>query len=170
MKLNFTILAVCILFCTGCGDTPKEAKKKEVEVNTTPEKKEPKSTFENLDGSPVELSDYKGHRVLVNYWATWCRPCIEEMPSLLKAQAILGKEGYIFRLASDQSLEKIKAFDEKKKFDFVYLKFNGSLAEQQISALPATLIYNALGEQVDRIDGATDWESPEIIERLKAVK
>ncbi|WP_273566915.1 TlpA family protein disulfide reductase [Maribacter halichondriae] len=127
-------------------------------------------SYQDLNGNAVELSDFLGKRVVLNYWATWCKPCIEEMPSMLKAQELLEEEDYVFLLASDQSMEKIKAFKEKKKFDFTFLKYNGSMAEQQISALPATFIYNEVGERVERIDGMTEWDSPEIIQKLKEIR
>jgi thiol-disulfide isomerase/thioredoxin len=170
MKFKATLFAICLLFCFGCKEGPKEAEQKETNLVTAPENSEVLSTFEDLEGNLVELSDYKGKRVLLNFWATWCRPCIEEMPSLLKAEAALANENYVFVLASDQSIEKIKAFKEKKGFDFRYLKFNGAMADFAINALPATFIYNETGELIQRIDGATAWDSPEIINQLKAIK
>lgn len=128
-----------------------------------------KSDFEDLNGNPVALSDFKGKRVVVNYWATWCRPCIAEMPSILRAQEILEKEGYVFLLASDQAVEITRAFQQKKGFDFTYLKFTGSLLEQQIHALPASFIYNSKGELQFKVMGAKEWDSPESLEELKQV-
>ncbi|MGB5555498.1 MAG: TlpA disulfide reductase family protein, partial [Flavobacteriaceae bacterium] len=126
--------------------------------------------FQDLNGNPIQLSDYQGKRIVLNYWATWCGPCIQEMPSMERAQQLLGEENYLFLLASDQSLEKIKAFTKKKNFDLFFVKFNGALAEEQIYALPATFIYNSEGEKVERIDGATEWDAPEIIQKLKAIQ
>lgn len=170
MKSKAIIFTICVLFFLACKETPKEGEKKETTVVAAVEKIEHTSTFEDLEGNPIELADYKGKRVLLNFWATWCKPCIEEMPSLLKAEAALENDNYVFVLASDQSMDKIKAFKEKKGFDFKYLKFNGAMADFEISALPATFIYNEEGKQIHRIDGATEWDSPEIIAMLKAIK
>lgn len=161
-------LSLIFVMLLACKDTTKEV----LDKNPEPTKivVEAKSTFEDLERHPIELSDYKGKRVLLNFWATWCRPCIEEMPALLTAESALENENYVFLLASDQSLDKIKAFKENKGFDFNYLKFNGALADFQVSALPATFVYATTGELVDRIDGATDWDSPEIIQQLKNVQ
>lgn len=128
------------------------------------------STYEDLEGNPVELSDYKGKRVVLNYWATWCRPCIEEMPDMEKAQAILADEDYVFLFASDQSIDTINKFKETRGFNLDYIKFNGVYAKINVSALPATFVYNAVGEQVLRFDGGLKWDSPEMIEKLKAVQ
>lgn len=170
MKSRSVIFAVCFLFCLGCKETPKEVVQKETVVVTAATESQSKSTFEDLEGNPVELSDYKGKKVLLNFWATWCRPCIEEMPALLKAEAVLENDNYVFLLASDQSIDKIKAFKEKKGFEFNYIKFNGAMSDFEISALPATFIYSEEGKQVNRVDGATEWDSQEIITMLKTIK
>ena len=169
MKKYFLVFSVSVIGLLSCKNgqskqtANSEAVSDQVNVKTL-------SSFEDLDGSPVELSDFKGKRVLLNYWATWCRPCIEEMPAMLRAQEVLVNENYVFLLASDQSLEKIKSFKKKKQYDFTFLKFNGSLADMKINALPATFIYNESGKFRNRIDGATEWDSPRILDKLKAIK
>ncbi len=166
-KLFFAIILSTVLSCKNeVKERPGKNGGEPIEEVT----KVITSTFEDLDGNPVELRDFSGKRILVNFWATWCKPCIEEMPAMLRAQEALVDENYVFLLASDQSLEKILAFKEKKKFDFRFLKFNGSLADMQISALPATFIYNGSGKFVNRIDGATEWDSPRILGKLKAIQ
>ena len=168
MKKNYLLLMI-LLTGLSCKHIAKEQVERSVDVHVKGVV-EPASTFIDMDGKSVELSDFKGKRILLNYWATWCRPCIEEMPNLLNAQEVLRAENYVFLLASDQSLEKIKAFKAKKQYDFTFLKFAGSLAEMQINALPATFIYNESGKIVHRIDGATEWDSPKILDKLKALQ
>lgn len=159
-------LAIAITFI-GCKDakttTPNTA------VIETEVEKVPSATYEDLEGNPIELSDYKGKRILLNYWATWCRPCIEEMPDMEKAQTILEQENYVFLFASDQSVKKIVKFKEARGFDLEFIKFNGMYAKENVSALPATFIYNEVGEQVLRFDGGLKWDSPEMIEKLRTV-
>lgn len=161
----FLILGVVLVGC-------KEQKSKTVvpEVLEAVVEKVSTSTYEDLEGNPIELSDYKGKRVLLNYWATWCRPCIEEMPDMEKAQTILKQDNYVFLFASDQSVDKINKFKEARGFQLEFIKFNGIYAEENVSALPATFIYNEVGEQVLRFDGGLKWDSPEMIEKLRAVK
>ncbi|MDO6472148.1 TlpA disulfide reductase family protein [Maribacter sp. 1_MG-2023] len=161
----FLVLGVVLVSC-------KEEKTKIVEpeaIEVVVEKVST-STYEDLEGNPIELSDYKGKRVLLNYWATWCRPCIEEMPDMEKAQTILEKDNYVFLFASDQSIDKINKFKEARGFQLDFIKFNGIYAEENVSALPATFIYNEVGGQVLRFDGGLKWDSPEMIEKLRAVQ
>ena len=111
MQAKTTLLALLCVGLFGC----KEAQKEKViapESNSVAVEQAVSSTYEDLSGNPIELADYKGKRVLVNYWATWCRPCIEEMPDLLKLQDMLTAENYVFLLASDESVKKIEKFKE----------------------------------------------------------
>jgi len=81
-------LLISLLFLfIGC----KEAKKANPLVEEVHFEKleKPAPLYEDLMGNPIVLSDYKGKRLLVNYWATWCKPCIEEMPAMAKAQGIM---------------------------------------------------------------------------------
>jgi thiol-disulfide isomerase/thioredoxin len=129
--------------------------------------KQASAQFEDLEGNTVTLADYKGKRVLLNFWATWCRPCIAEMPSLQRTREILEKENYVFLLASDQPVGTIRSFVERKGLEFNFLKYKGSLSDLRINALPTTFIYNEEGEEVDKIIGATEWDAPEMIRKLK---
>ena len=107
----FLILGVVLV---GCKE--QKTKTVEPEVIESVVEKVSTSTYEDLEGNPIEISDYKGKRVLLNYWATWCRPCIEEMPDMEKAQTILEKDNYVFLFASDQSIDKINKFKEARGF------------------------------------------------------
>jgi len=167
MRVKISVFAAILSLLISCkkavkgeGTSPKKAHNTEKITETA-------SQFEDLEGNPIAITDFKGKRVLLNYWATWCRPCIEEMPSMLRSQAILEKENYIFLLASDQSLDVIKAFKQRQEFDFKFIKYNGSWAEQEISSLPTTFIYNEKGEKVEKIVGGVTWDSPEVIKKLK---
>lgn len=170
MTLRNLLPVLCFALFFGCKEMPK----KDVEASpikvVVQEVATSQSTYEDIEGNPIELSDYKGKKVFLNYWATWCRPCIEEMPAIERLQTILEKENYVFLLASDQSIAKIKKFKEARDFDFTYIKFNGALAEQQITALPVTLIYNEMGEQVERFDGGMEWDTAAMIQKLKELQ
>ncbi|MEE9361748.1 MAG: TlpA disulfide reductase family protein [Cellulophaga sp.] len=160
----FPIIAVILL--QSCKI---ETKKKEVEnkgeISLTEE-----ALYEDLQGNTVKLSDYKGKRIVVNFWATWCVSCIKEMPSMVRAIKILEADNYKFLLVSDESVAKIEKFKAFKKFDFTYLKYNGAVSSEGIYALPTTFIYNEKGEKVDEIVGALTWDSEEIITRLKNIQ
>jgi peroxiredoxin len=170
MKTTMVLWVLLFGLFSACKETAKEHAAEGVKVSEPINKMPSAGLFEDLEGHPVALADYKGKKVLLNYWATWCRPCIEEMPSLLRSQPLLEQENFVVLLASDQSVETIKKFKKARGYDFNYLKFNGSLSEQQIDALPVTFIYNEAGEQVEKILGGVEWDAPETIEMLKKVR
>ena len=167
MKLKYSIILTIAIIVLSCKKSAKQAATVGENAEVMSKAVVAESLYEDLDGNPIQLSDYKGNKLLLNFWATWCAPCIREMPALLKSQAILEKENYVFLLASDQSTTIIKKFKEQKNFDFKFIKFNGSLAELNIHALPTTFIYNEKGEKVEEIVGAMQWDSEETLDRLR---
>jgi len=166
----FAIGIAWFLLVCACGPSSKQTKANTETATTQVKSEQPALLFEDLEGHPVALADFKGKKVLLNFWATWCRPCLEEMPSLERAQVILEKENYVFLLASEQSIPTISDFKTKKDFEFKYLKLNGTLAAQQINALPTTFIYNTAGEKIETILGGVVWDSDAMIEKLKALQ
>jgi len=157
-----------VLILSSC----KEAKKTESKISeiSVAQEKPTNHLYEDLEGKPVALADFKGKRVVLNFWATWCKPCIEEMPAMARAEAILKENAYVFLFASDQDLEKIKAFRDRHKFGITFLKYHGEYADLQITALPVSLIFNQEGEQVERLVGGAIWDSPEMLQKLKLVR
>jgi len=116
----------------------------------------------------VNLSSFKGKKILINYWATWCGPCIQEMPSLLRAQEQLKSE-YVFLLVSEESTQRISRFKSRKKFNFNYIRSRVSLASIGIYSLPITIIYDEEGKEIKTIEGSVVWDSKRMIKQLKAI-
>ena len=158
-RVNFLIISFILLL--NCGEVSKSDQKfksnKEI------------SMYFDLDGNDVKISDYKGKRVLVNFWATWCTPCLKEMPSMENAQEALKDENYVFLFATTDDIDKIKNFEKNNSYNFKFLKYNGTLDKLNIYALPATFIYNSKGEMVKRIDGVTEWDAEEMLAQLRDI-
>jgi thiol-disulfide isomerase/thioredoxin len=127
------------------------------------------STFQDLSGIPIELSSFTGRKVVVNYWATWCAPCIREIPALSRAAEILGPEGYVFLLASDEPLETITTFIAENEFSGNFIKLNTFFATHGIQAVPSTVLYNESGQEIKSWLGAYEWDSPELLSELRAL-
>jgi thiol-disulfide isomerase/thioredoxin len=124
----------------------------------------------DLEGNKIEIDNYKGKRVLVNFWATWCTPCLKEMPSLVNAQEMLKDKNYVFLFPTTDNIEKVKEFQKNKNYPLQFLHYTSTLDKLEIFALPATFIYDTKGNLAKRIDGATEWDSDEIINLLKSIK
>jgi len=166
MRFFFSVLGI-LIFTLGCKQTPKEG-----QVASSTPKVAIASTnalYEDLKGNPIALADYKGKKVILNYWATWCKPCIEEMPAFERLQEILPEKEYVLLFASDQSFKVIRNFKKSKTFNLNFIRFNGTWKDEKIYALPVTKIFNNKGVLVAKYDGAAEWDSPEMIQKIKSL-
>jgi thiol-disulfide isomerase/thioredoxin len=112
-----------------------------------------------LNGSKVVLSDYKGKTVFINVWATWCGPCVKEMPTIDKAQAALKDNDVVFLFASNEGAAEINEFIQSRSFPFHYVRLL-NLEELNIPALPTTYIFDGDGNLKFSETGTRDWSTP----------
>ena len=126
-----------------------------------------KSTFVDLDENNLDFSEFKQGKIVISYWATWCAPCIKEMPSLKRAEKVLKDYGYTFLLVSDETISKISRFKKEMNFDFNFLKSSKSFETLGIYSMPTSYIFDETGKLVETIVGAIEWDSVEMINKLK---
>ncbi len=155
------IIVALLIWITGCNegmqDTPRLSAKSAREID--------KIELTDLKGQPLEFNQYQGKTIFINFWATWCKPCIQEMPSIAGAQNILLKENIIFLLASGESVQQIEEFSSTNKFKFNYVKIENS-EEMNVQALPTTFIYNKKGNLVFSETGARKWDEKKNIDMI----
>jgi thiol-disulfide isomerase/thioredoxin len=113
-----------------------------------------------LDGQPIDFSRYEGKVVFINFWATWCKPCIQEMPTIQRAQESLKNENVVFLMASNEDQEEIEAFAKRKGFQFHYARLD-NLEALNIQALPTTFIFDKHGKLTFSEAGFRQWDAPE---------
>ena len=126
-----------------------------------------KTSFVDLQENNLDLSVYKKGKTVVSYWATWCAPCIEEMPGIKKAEEILEEYGYTFLLVSDETLDEISDYKNEWNFDLNFLKSTKSFETLGVYAMPTSYIFDENGKIVETIVGAVEWDSKEMIDKLK---
>ena len=148
--IRFVFLFLIIL--AGCSPSRKETELRLDDIRLT-----------DLSGNSVDVSQFKGKTVLVNFWATWCKPCLQEMPSLAAIQNQFKDQPIVFLFASNETTEQINRFKHKQKFEFNYLHL-GNLEALNIQALPTTFIFDQTGELKFSEIGFRDWTSPASIE------
>ena len=131
----------------------------------------PNVELKTLDGQIVNTSDISndGKPIVISFWATWCSPCLAEMPDMDKAAKILGDENFIFLAASDEEMEKIQKFAFKNKYSFQFVHSKTSVFDLDIMALPTTMIIDSKGEIVYNEVGARDWSSKKELENLRTL-
>jgi thiol-disulfide isomerase/thioredoxin len=113
----------------------------------------------NLSGQSIDLSQYKGKTVFVNFWATWCKPCVEEMASIEKAQFQLQKNLVVFLLASNEAFSEISQFSANSGYKLNFVRID-NFEEQDIQALPTTFIFDSFGNLIFSESGMRKWDEP----------
>ncbi len=134
----------------------------------TPPVPAPLEVFQDLEGGPVRLADFKGQVVLLNFWATWCAPCIREMPALDRLQSILKAQGLRVAAVSIDRGGKEVVVPFAKKLALrdlpLYLDPKSSLARAfGVPGLPATFLIDKQGGVVRAMTGAAEWDSREAV-------
>lgn len=119
----------------------------------------------DLQNKPIDLGRFKGKVIFLNFWATWCRPCIGEMPSIQEAQDILQEEDVVFLLASAESTEEISIFQNTHNYKFNYARVENS-EELNIQVLPTTFIFDRKGQLLFSETGARKWNEKENIDLI----
>ena len=126
-----------------------------------------KTSFVDLYEKNLDLSVYQNGKIVVSYWATWCAPCIKEMPGIKRAEEILKEYGYTFLLISDETVDKISKFKNEWNFDFNFLKSTKSFETLGVYAMPTSYIFDENGQIIETIVGEIEWDSEEMINKLK---
>jgi thiol-disulfide isomerase/thioredoxin len=125
------------------------------------------AAYQDLAGNPVDIADFAGKKVFVNYWATWCAPCIKEIPSINRAAAALAPEGVVFLLASDEKLETINDFLLDRGFEGAFVKLNTYVGAIGINVMPTSVLYDETGQLVRTWEGAFEWDSEEMLAQIR---
>ncbi|TDI72847.1 MAG: TlpA family protein disulfide reductase [Bacteroidetes bacterium] len=117
----------------------------------------------DMDGEPVDMAEWKGKTIFINIWATWCAPCLAEMPIIHDLYEHMDGENIVFAmLSSDDSLEIARAFVEKKGYTFpVYLLHAGLPEPYSTNTIPTTYVISPDGDVVMRHTGMFNYNSEE---------
>jgi cytochrome c biogenesis protein CcmG, thiol:disulfide interchange protein DsbE len=127
--------------------------------------KAPDFTVQDADRK-VALHDYKGKPVLLNFWATYCGPCVEEMPSLMQFQKQMGSKITVVAVSEDGDAEKYHAFLKQYKIDFLTVRDATAESKNlyQTTGIPETFVIDSNGVIRRKFIGAVDWTRPDLID------
>lgn len=129
--------------------------------------------FKDMQGQQQRLQDYRGKWVLVNFWATWCPPCLEEIPDLIALyDAHRNKDLVVIGVALDSTKESVVAFVAKKKVSYPIVFGDYDLASQigEVEALPTSYLYDPAGKLVSYQQGMVTRASVESYIKSKTIK
>lgn len=178
MLRNLSILSLLLAgialytFADGISSVPEEA----AGMPTKPAIIEASDfAFTTLDGKSYRLADFRGKAVILNFWASWCAPCVIEMPHMLRLAQTTKNEAVFMFLSLDKDeadvrkfLKRLDAEIQSKKI-LIALDKNGEVSKSlfQTYKIPETYLIDAEGKIRKKIVGADiDWNSPEMIKTI----
>lgn len=155
------------------GIIQARSKDKENGTATMPDNNKADLDFKLIDreGNTTSLEELKGKVIFMNMWATWCPPCIAEMPSIDELHGEMDDEVAFVMLSLDQNFETAKAFDKRKGYNLPIYAAAGNIPEMYNSPeIPTTYVIDADGNLALTHKGMADYNDPEFKEFLNSLK
>ena len=168
-KLNYLVFFIYLISSSGSYSIERPDIKNLIIHNE--KKKIEKAEFFNSKNKKVSLNDYKSNIVIINFWATWCAPCKEEMPHLnqLKSKSKFKDIEIIPINIADEELKKSKEFFEKLNINNLEIFYGSSLElakEFKLRGIPTTIIIDKEGYEFARIIGFINFENKSFLDWL----
>ena len=124
--------------------------------------------FKDNEGKEISFSDFQDKVLLVNFWATWCAPCIKEMPSLDRLKKKINKNFDVIAISVDRDgVKKVKDFFNEQKITNLgkYFDIKNSLAkEMNLIGVPTSFFINGKGDLIGFFQGDMEWDNDTVIE------
>jgi thiol-disulfide isomerase/thioredoxin len=175
-KKIIALVGITLAVITSCINNPAENKDNGQEKITgndshisTSETLLPSFSVRDANGSILNLADLKGKKVFVNIWATWCPPCMAEIPSIEKLYSKIDKEKTVFiMLSMDEDFNLAKEFAISSKMQMpVYAPAENLPGVFVTTGIPATFIFNENGELIKSNMGMEDYDTDAYLQLLK---
>ncbi len=131
----------------------------------------PDFKLKDLEGRDITLDSLKGRPTLINFWATWCSPCLAEMPSLQRLHKNLSKTLQVVTISVDEDRNELDEVLKELKIALpVLLDPDGKVSKLYgTEKYPETYILDSSGVIVDKRIGAVEWDSPKSLERIQKI-
>jgi len=161
IRMKLLIGMLVLLITTQCSNS------KTTENNSVENNFAAGILLADLNSKEIKLSDYKGKAIILNVWATWCKPCIKELPSMEVLQDNLDPNEFTLLFASDEEVKRINKFIDKNSYDLNFISLLSSPESLGIFSLPTTFIISKEGKLLVTESGSKDWGSTESIQEIK---
>tara|TARA_B100001996_G_scaffold378579_1_gene362958 strand:+ start:579 stop:1172 length:594 start_codon:yes stop_codon:yes gene_type:complete len=152
--------------CVDANRTPKK-----FQATTTTEKFT-KHTFNGIQGAKKNIEDYLGKKIILNIWATWCAPCLKELPQLDSLKKILRDDKIeVLAISIDKSggsiVKKFFHLNDIKNLEILSDPSGKILKKIKIRGIPTTILINSKGYEIGRVEGIMEWNSPKVVTFLR---
>ncbi len=164
--------SLLLVFCIVAGTAAAAEGWLQNYRKTDPPAPAPEAVFTDPDGGEITLARFGGKLVVLNFWATWCAPCLREMPSLDRLQGLLGGDRLeVVALSIDRGgAERVDPFFEEHGIGRLkrYLDPRNAVGgAMNVRILPTTVLVDAGGREIGRLEGPAEWDAPEILAFLR---
>ena len=177
MRWSRAVASLLLLILAGAGSAaednpgvPERARLGEF-MPASPLLPAPAISFVDLAGNTVSLSEFTGKIVLVNLWATWCAPCVREMPSLERVQSRLGDKIAVVAISEDRGSKTVEPFIGKLGLKSVKIYLDPKSAMERafkVQGPPTSFLIDREGRVLGRVEGAAEWDKPKLLGILKS--
>ncbi|MDA8106701.1 MAG: TlpA disulfide reductase family protein [Nitrospiraceae bacterium] len=140
------------------------------EIDKLDRQKAPDFALKDLRGNTVRLSGLKGKVVLLNFWATWCPPCVAEMPQLNKLYKKLGPRGlHVVAVSTDNSIGYPREFVSKNGIDFTVLYDENRTVTRsyKVFSMPTTFLIDKNGIIIEKFFGDYEWADTDMMKKIE---
>lgn len=129
----------------------------------------PPLALKDLNGKTHKLEDYRGKAVMVQFWATWCPPCLKEMPAMQRLEKkMAGKPFAILAVNMGETEKDVREFASKMKIDFAVLldEEGKGVGDWKVFVAPSTFLLDAHGKVRYTLQGGAEWDEPEYVKAI----
>jgi thiol-disulfide isomerase/thioredoxin len=168
------LLLISVAGGSAAEDNPSEPERTRLGefIPASPLLPAPAISFVDLAGNTASLSEFAGKIVLVNLWATWCEPCLREMPSLERVQSHFGDKIAVVAISEDHGGRKtVEPFIDKLGLKSVKIYLDPKSAMERafkVQGLPTSFLIDRGGRVLGQVEGAAKWDAPKLLEVLKS--
>ncbi|HEY0732887.1 MAG TPA: TlpA disulfide reductase family protein [Chitinophagaceae bacterium] len=169
-RILIALIPILFMVLYSCKSDVRETDNNDVTIKEQPDQPKMLPSFAMIDaqGNTVQLESFKGKKVFVNLWATWCPPCRAEMPSIEELYSKTDKEKAVFIMLSlDDNFDKAKNYAVKQNMQApIYYPAQNLPELLNTESIPATYIFNENGELVKHNIGTDDYSREEYVTLL----
>lgn len=161
MKKNMVTIAITFIIALAVGGFFYKR------YNIPPSIALPDMALTDLNGQKVSLQSYAGHPLFLSFFATWCGPCMRELPELADLRMKLADQKLQLVCICDEPLEKLQTLQTRFGDKLIILHSEKSFHDIGIYTYPTNYIYNAQGQKVYEQVAEEDWEKTEVVDRVR---